>query len=193
LDTVARLVENMGRLDIGVWVYNGMPATWERTRRAIRGRGGALTSGFNFGDLKDAAPPKLGPVDAHTLWRTLKDFLDYIVPVAEQSGVRLAMHPDDPPVDHLQGTSRIMNTLESFNRLLELAESEYNGITLCQGNFTLMTDNLVVAATRFLERRRVFFVRFRDVKGTKENFVETFIDEGKSDSYGVMKEYVKHG
>lgn len=193
LDSVARLVENMGKLHIPVWVYNWMPTTWERTRRALRGRGGAIVGGFNAEDLKDAPPPRLGGVDAPTLWRSLKEFLEFIIPVAESSGVRLAMHPDDPPVDELQGTARIMNSVEAFNRLLELSPSESNGITLCQGNFTLMTNNLPATVAHFLEKGRVYFVHFRDVRGDRHSFVETFIDEGMSDLYATMKEYVKHG
>lgn len=193
LDNVARLIENMGRLGIEVWVYNWMATSWERTRRALRGRGGALVGGFDVSDLKDAPPPRLGKIDAATLWRTLKDFLEYIVPIAEGAGVRLAMHPDDPPIPELQGTARIMSSVEAFDRLLELYPSEHNGITLCQGNFTLMTDDLPAVIAHFLERGRVFFVHFRDVRGTRESFVETFVDEGKTDMYACMKQYVSHG
>src|SRR5579875_777797 len=163
LDSVARLIENMGKLHIPVWVYNWMPTMWERTRRALRGRGGAIVGGFSAEDLKDAPPPRLG------------------------------RHPDDPPVDELQGTARIMNSVEAFNRLLELSPSEFNGITLCQGNFTLMTYNLPATVAHFLERGRIFFVHFRDVKGDRRSFVETFIDEGMTNLYATMKEYVKHG
>jgi mannonate dehydratase len=192
LDSVAKLIENMGKLSIPIWVYNWMPTMWERTRRALRGRGGSIVGGFSVEDLEGAPPPKLGRVEAATLWRTLKEFLEFIVPVAEASGVKLAMHPDDPPVEELQGTARIMNSVEAYDRLLELAPSEHNGITLCQGNFTLMTGNLAAVVAHFLKTGKVFFVHFRDVKGNKQRFVETFIDEGMTNLYATMREYVKH-
>ena len=192
LNNVAKLIENMGKLGISTWVYNWMPTGWLRTRSTIRGRGGAYTAGFYEEDLKDSPPPKFGKIDASTLWRTLKDFLEYIIPIAESANVRLAMHPDDPPIPEVAGTARIMNSIEAFDKLLSLVKSEYNGITMCLGNFSLMTSDLPGLIRHFVPTGRVFFVHFRAVKGTARGFEEVFIDEAGGEFYLAMKEFVRH-
>ncbi|WP_069806649.1 mannonate dehydratase [Vulcanisaeta thermophila] len=195
LDNVARLIENMGKLGIEIWVYNWMAGIgWSRTHTHIVGRDGMYVSGFNYGDIEKAPPHRLVKeygVTHEKLWNNLREFLEYIVPIAEQSNVKIAMHPDDPPIPEFRGIPRIMNSIESFEKLLTLVRSDYNGITLCQGNFTLMTDDLPSVIRRF--RDRIFFVHFRDVKGDRYNFVETLIGEGKTDLVGVMRAYVEIG
>lgn len=186
LNAVAKLIENMGKLGIEIWIYNWMPLGWVRTKTHLIGRGGAKVTGFSIDDIKNDPWP-FGKVEASTLWKTLQDFLEYIIPLAEEYNVKLAMHPDDPPIEELRGVARIMNSIESFDRLINLKKSDYNGITLCQGNFTLMTDDLPGAIRHF--GNKIFAVHFRDVRGDKYNFVETFIDEGKTDLVKVVKAY----
>ena len=111
------------------------------------------------------------------------------MPVAEEAGVQLAMHPDDPPLSPLRGMARIMRSVENFQKLLDLVPSPVNGIGLCQGNFTLMTDDLPGVIRHFGEQRKIFFVHFRDVRGTPEKFVETFHDEGQTDMAACMRAY----
>ena len=190
-EQICRLIENMGKLDIPVWCYNWAAALgWQRTSSRLRGRGGAIVSGFNYRLIQSAPPPIRGSVDAETLWQTLALFLQRIIPVAEKAGVRLAMHPDDPPViSQIRGVSRIMNSVDAFHRLLSLVDSEMNGITLCQGNFTLMTNNLPGVIRELGSTGRVHFVHFRDVRGRAEEFVETFIDDGQTNMLECMRAY----
>jgi mannonate dehydratase len=194
LDEVVRFVRTLGRLGIGVWCYNWAAALgWMRTSRR-HGRGGATVWGYDHSIVKEAGPPRAGPVAADTLWRTLRHFLDVVVPVAEEAGVKLALHPDDPPViPTIRGVDRIMGSVAAFERLLEMNRSEANGITLCQGNFTLMTDDLPSAIAHFVGTRRVYFVHFRDVMGTATEFVETFVHEGKTDMAACMRAYLDTG
>jgi mannonate dehydratase len=112
-----------------------------------------------------------------------------VVPVAEKAGVRLAMHPDDPPLSPIRGVGRIMRSLENFQRLLDLVPSPVSGITMCQGNFTLMTDDLPAAIRHFGRQGKIFFVHFRDVRGTPECFEETWHDDGKTDMLACMRAY----
>ena len=112
-----------------------------------------------------------------------------VVPVAEKAQVRLAMHPDDPPLSPLQGLPRIMRSVENYQRLLDLVPSDVNGITLCQGNFTLMTDDLPAVIRRFGKQKKIFFVHFRDVRGAPEKFEETFHDNGQTDMAACMRAY----
>ncbi len=187
---VCTLLENMGRLGIPVWCYEWMADfNWLRTSTAVRSRGGSLVSGFDVTHLADAPPTEWGPLSEEELWENLEYFLKRVVPVAEAAGVRLAMHPDDPPLSPIRGVGRIMRSVENFQRLLDMVPSPANGITLCQGNFTLMTDDLPAVIRQFGNQKKIFFVHLRDVEGTVEKFVETWHDEGKTDFVACLEAY----
>ena len=194
IDTVCRLIENMGKLQVPVWCYEWMTDfNWLRTATAVPGRGGSLVSEFDAAKLADAPPSELGPVSEEKLWETLEYFLRRVLPVAERAGVRLAMHPDDPPLSPIRGVGRIMRSVDNYQRLLDLVPSESNGITLCQGNFTLMTDDLPSVIRHFGSQKKIFFVHLRDVRGTAEKFVETWHDEGQTDLVACMEAYKQVG
>ncbi len=184
------LVNNLGNLGIPVWCYEWMPVfNWMRTSTTVEARGGALATGFDYELLKKAPLTEYGVVTEETLWQNLKYFLDIIVPVAEKANVQLAMHPDDPPLSPIRGLGRIMRSIDNYQRLLDLVPSPVNGIALCQGNFTLMTDDLPGVIRHFGKQNKLFFAHFRDVRGTVEKFVETFHDEGKTDMLACMQAY----
>ena len=189
IEVACELIRNMGRLDIPVWCYEWMPLGVLRTSSAAPARGGALATGYDHQRLRDAPLTDCGEVTADQLWENLRYFLERVVPVAAEAGVKLAMHPDDPPLSPIRGVARIMSRVEDFQRLIDLVPSPANGITLCQGNFTLMTDDLPSVIRRFGEQGRIFFVHFRDVRGTPEKFVETFHDEGQTDMAACMRAY----
>ncbi|HXR22172.1 MAG TPA: mannonate dehydratase [Acidimicrobiales bacterium] len=194
IDTVCRLIENMGKLQVPVWCYEWMTDfNWLRTATAVPGRGGSLVSEFDAAKLADAPPSDLGPISEEKLWETLEYFLRRVLPVAERAGVRLAMHPDDPPLSPIRGVGRIMRSVDNYQRLLDLVPSESNGITLCQGNFTLMTDDLPAVIRHFGSQKKIFFVHLRDVRGTAEKFVETWHDEGQTDLVACMEAYKQVG
>ena len=190
IDAVCDLIRNLGSLGIPVWCYEWMPVfNWIRTSTTVPARGGALATGYDHSLMRAAPLTEHGEVTEETLWRNLSYFLKAVVPVAEKAGVKLAMHPDDPPLSPIRGLARIMRSVENFQRLLDLAPSPVNGIALCQGNFTLMTDDLPSVIRRFGGAGRLFFAHFRDVRGTAEKFVETFHDEGKTDMLACMEAY----
>jgi len=184
------LIRNMGRLGIPVWCYEWMPVfNWMRTSTTVPARGGALATAFDYDLMKNAPLTEYGEVREEKLWENLEYFLNAVLPVAEEAGVKLAMHPDDPPLSPIRGLGRIMRSIENYQRLLDLVPSPMNGIALCQGNFTLMTDDLPTAIQKFGEQDKIFFVHFRDVRGTPEKFVETFHDEGQTDMLACMRAY----
>jgi mannonate dehydratase len=190
LDHFCTLIRSMGRLSIPVLCYNWMAVLgWLRTSVAPTGRGGAQVAGYDQRLLAEAGPTRAGAVEEEALWENLASFLRRVVPVAEEAGVRLAMHPDDPPRSPIRSLGRIMRSVEAFERLVELVPSDANGITLCQGNFTLMTDDVPGAIRRFGEAGKIAFVHFRDVRGTPDSFVETFHDEGQTDMLACMRAY----
>ena len=188
--SVCTLIENMGRLGIPVWCYEWMTDfNWMRTGTSTISRGGSVVTSFDNSLMKDAPPTENGPITEEKLWETLEYFLKKVMPVAEKWNVKLAMHPDDPPLSPIRGVGRIMRSIENYQRLLDLMPSPMNGITLCQGNFTLMTDDLPGAIRHFGKQGKVFFVHFRDVRGTPEKFEETWHDAGKTDMLACMRAY----
>jgi mannonate dehydratase len=192
--TVCTLLENMGRLGIPVWCYEWMADfNWMRTSTTTPSRGGSYVTSYDNALMQDAPPTEQGPLSEDELWTNLQYFLDRVLPIAEKWNVKLAMHPDDPPLSPIRGVGRIMRSVENFQRLLDMAPSPMNGITLCQGNFTLMTDDLPGAIEEFGRQGKIFFVHFRDVRGTPERFEETWHDEGKTDMLACMKAYKKIG
>jgi mannonate dehydratase len=174
--------------------YNWMPVIgWYRTNNAKPGRGGALVTAFDYEDVKNAPLTPYGEVSKETLWQTLEYFLKAVVPEAEKAGVKLAMHPDDPQVDSIKGISRIMTTVENFRKMVDLVPSPNNGITMCQGNFSLMGADIPTVVHEFGKRKLIHFVHFRNVRGGKFKFEETFHDEGQIDMYAAMKAYYDIG
>jgi mannonate dehydratase len=187
IDVVCELLTNMGRLGIPVWCYEWMTDfNWVRTNLATPSRGGSVVTSFDANDVPDdiTANP---PISEEELWTNLEYFLKRTLPVAERAGVKMSMHPDDPPITPIKGVSRIMRSIDNYQRLLDLVPSDANTITLCQGNFTLMTDDLPGAIRKF--GRKISFVHFRDVRGVPTKFEETWHDAGKTDMLACMKAY----
>jgi mannonate dehydratase len=190
IEAACELVRNMGKLGIPVWCYEWMPVmNWLRTSTTVPSRGGALATGYDHSLMRNAPLTEYGEVTEEQLWENLRYFLDRIVPVAEEANVKLAMHPDDPPLSPIRGLGRIMRSIDNYQRLLNMAPSPVNGIGLCQGNFTMMTDDLPGAIRHFGSQNKIFFVHFRDVRGTPESFVETFHDDGQTDMLACLRAY----
>ena len=181
----------MGELGIKTLCYSwSARSSWSRTDTDIPLRGGAITTGYDEAKMQNA-PPLIEPgsVTTDDLWRNLEYFLQAVVPVAEEAGVQLALHPDDPPIPEIRGVPRIVGSPEAFDRVLETVNSEVNGITLCQGNFRLMTDDLPSVIRRYGNQKKIFFVHFRDVAGDVHRFVEVFHDAGPTDMLECMRAY----
>ena len=190
IETACELIRNMGALGIGVWCYEWMPFfNWMRTSTTTPTRGGAMVTSFDNSLMKDAPLTEYGIVTEEQLWKNLEYFLKIVVPVAEKANVKLAMHPDDPPLSPIRGLGRIMRSVENYQRLIDLVPSPVNGITLCQGNFALMTDDLPSVIRHFGKQEKIFFVHLRDVRGTPEKFVETFHDDGQTNMLECLKAY----
>jgi mannonate dehydratase len=194
IETACELIRNLGALGIPVWCYEWMPVfNWMRTSTTTPSRGGAMVTGYDHDLMRHAPMTEYGEVTEEQLWENLRYFLERVVPVAEQANVKLAMHPDDPPLSPIRGLGRIMRSVENFQRLNDLVPSPMSGITLCQGNFALMTNDLPSVIRHFGEQGKIFFVHLRDVRGTPEKFVETFHDDGQTDMLACMRAYREIG
>ena len=187
IDVVCTLLENMGRLGIPVWCYEWMADfNWLRTEKARPSRGGSVVTAFDADDVPEDITSN-PPISEEALWENLDYFLRRTLPVAERAGVKMSMHPDDPPITPIRGVSRIMRSIENYRRLVDMLPSPMNTITLCQGNFTLMTDDLPGEIRRF--GGTISFVHFRDVRGVPTRFEETWHDDGKTDMLATMRAY----
>jgi len=195
LDLFCEQLRAMGAVGVPVLCYNWIAVySWARTGLAVPARGGALVTEYNHAEmLRAPSRPEADLATEKRLWENFEYFLRRVVPVAEEAGVRLALHPDDPPISPVRGLGRIMRSVEAFERVVELVPSDVNGITMCQGNFALMTDDLPGVIREFGSRDKIHFVHFRDVRGTSEHFVETFHDQGPTDMRACLRAYADVG
>jgi len=191
IEVVCDMIRNMGAVGIPVWCPMWMPVHHViRTSFDIPTRGDAMVSGFDIETFNSTAGPiEHGEVTEQDQWDNLRYFLERVVPVAEEAGVKLAMHPDDPPLSPIQGVARIISSIDNYQKMVDLVPSPAHGIGLCQGNFGLMTDDLPGAIRHFGEQGKIHFVHFRDIRGTPENFVEAFHDDGKHDMAACVRAY----
>ena len=134
---VCESITNMGRAGIPVYCYNFMAVfNWLRTDTAVQGRGGALVTRFDAQQLAQVPNTYAGETSDEQMWQNFQWFLQRALPVAEAAKVKLALHPDDPPMSPVRGLARIMRDMDAFKRVLEMApQSPSNGVTFCQGRF----------------------------------------------------------
>ncbi len=204
VEALKALIRVMGQLQIPILCYNFMAGTdWVRTRLDVPERGGARVTAFDLQDAQravllghdggDFVPlhSEAAPVTTDMLWANLTRLLQEIVPVAEQSNVVLAMHPDDPPLSEFRGNARIMNNVEGFERLVRIVPSRNNAICFCQGSFAEMGVDVPATIRRLGDH--IAYVHFRDVRGSAESFTETFHDNGPTDMVAAMKAYREVG
>lgn len=189
IECYRRMLHNMGELGIPLLCYNFfLRVDWHRTDNYHPARGGARVTRFRLSDLP-ATLTAYGEVSAEHMWENYRYFIQAVMPAAEAAGVRMGLHPDDPPIPRWRGLARIFSTPEAFLRAQELAPSPNNGVTFCQANFRLMTPAWQDWAARFAREKRIVFIHFRDVVGQAEDFAETFHDNGPTDPVVALRCY----
>jgi mannonate dehydratase len=205
MEGLKRLVRDAGRAGIPVIGYNFSIAGvwgWQRKRLA---RGGATTAAFAFDEIDAESPmpdgmlwnmryreasSDAGPISVSEaeLWERLAWFLGELVPVAEAAGVRLAAHPDDPPVERLRGSARLVNSHEKYGRLLAFRPSRANALEFCIGSLQEMAGGDIYQTTRrFAREGSIAYVHFRNVRGKVPNYVESFVDDGDVDMAEIVR------
>jgi mannonate dehydratase len=194
IEQVQQSIRAAGKAGLQVIEYNfyahrAMEGYYEET-----GRAGAGYTAFDYEKMKDLPPlPQEGAHNLEEMWANITYFLKAVTPVAEQSGVRLALHPNDPPAPLSRGSQQIMGTLAGWKRLIEIVNSPANGITFDCGVTREMGEDPVAVCRYFAGRRRINHMHFRNVRVRKpyEQYTEVFPDEGQVDMFGVMKELVR--
>ncbi|MFT5402597.1 MAG: mannonate dehydratase [Verrucomicrobiales bacterium] len=187
-----QLIRNMSRCGVHTLCYNWMPDDdWQRTSFTTRERGGALVTKFDLAKvtvpLRANTQPQTNPTTAEQLWQNLTNFLKEITPFAEDHGVTLALHPDDPPLANLHGQDRIIIDHQAFERVLNLNPSPANQLCYCQGTFASGGQDIPIGIRKFA--KHIAFAHFRDVQGTIPKFRETFHDNGQTNMAACIRAY----
>jgi mannonate dehydratase len=194
---IAQVIESVraaGRAGLPVIEYNFYANRLMEGYKEETGRAGAGYTAYDY-ELSKNLPPKEG-VGTHTRADQLKrarHFLEAVVPEAEKANVRLALHPNDPPVPISRGSEQIMATVAHWKEYLDLVRSPHNGMTFDCGVTREMGEDPVAVCRYLGERDCINHVHFRNVVVRKPyvDYTEVFLDDGQVDMFGVMKELVR--
>jgi mannonate dehydratase len=192
IENARRSIRNMGRAGIPIFGYSWQPLLVARTGNNPVGRGGATVSMYDHALGKRAPLSELGPMSDAQQWERLTYFLEAVIPVAEEEGVTLALHPDDPPVPDTAGVARIIRSVEALKRALDIVPSPNNCLEFCQGTVAEMcssAEEVYEAIRYFGSRDKIAYVHFRNVSSGVPAFQETFIDDGYVDMLQAMRAY----
>jgi mannonate dehydratase len=194
IEKVRQSVRAAGRAGLPVIEYNFYAHRIVEGYYEETGRAGAGLTAFDNDRVKELPPlPEEGVHSLEEMWSNIAYFLKAVVPVAQESGVRLALHPNDPPAPVSRGSGQIMATVAGWKRLIEIVPSTSNGITFDCGVTREMGQDPVEVCRYFGERDRINHMHFRNVRVRTpyEKYTEVFLDEGEIDMFSVMKELVR--
>jgi mannonate dehydratase len=199
IEAFQTLIRNCAEAGIPAVKYNMSILGVPRNKR-IRGRGDSMYSGWDASaNAPDLPLTRAGRVDADLFWERITYFLERVVPVANEYKVRIACHPQDPgmPPAGFRGVQRVLGTVEGLKKFIAIHESSYHGLNFCQGT---ISENLANPSKEIFEviryfgrRKKIFNVHFRNIRGHRDNFVETFPDEGDVDMLQAMLTYKEVG
>ncbi len=210
LENLKTMVRAVGAAGIPVIGYNFSLAGVAGRVKGPWGRGGAevvavrgalerpmpLGMVWNMIYDPDAPAGELPPVSTEELWRRHGGFLDSLLPVAEEAGVRLAAHPDDPPTASLRGQPRLVNRPELYQRLIDRNPSPANALEFCLGTLAEMPEgnmDVYQAVESYSRQGRIAYVHFRNVRGKAPHYTETFVDEGEVNMPQVLRILQRNG
>ena len=184
IEKVIKMFEYMDKFDIRTICFNWMAHIgWLRTSDSIEERGGALVTGFDLNDFKEVDKK----ITATELWNNYEYFIKAVIPYAEKFNIKLALHPDDPPLEKLGMVERIMINYENIKKAINLVDSKNLGVTMCQATYCMMGEDLYRIIPELSDK--IFFVHFRNAVGDKYKFRETFHDNGIIEMADIMKLY----
>jgi mannonate dehydratase len=156
-------------------------------------RGMVWNQVYDEGAFAAATPESRAQVSLEALWQRYETFLEALLPVAEESGVKLALHPEDPPLPELRGSTRLVHRPELYDRALRNPSSS-NCMALCIGTLSEVPDSDVYAAIdRLSSTGRIAYMHFRNVKGHAPHYDEAFVDDGDTDMLRVLQILVRNG
>tara|TARA_B100000683_G_scaffold60937_1_gene59195 strand:- start:7214 stop:8182 length:969 start_codon:yes stop_codon:yes gene_type:complete len=188
IENMIYTIRNIARAGIPIFGYNWMPSQVWRTKPEYI-RGNAEATAFDYSVAKDLPITHDREYTEEEMWQNLEYWIKIITPIAEEEGIRLGIHPCDPPVPTLGGIPQLLRSFDAYKRLIEIYPSDSNGIEFCQGTFSEMNDDIYDMIKYFGERKKILYVHFRNVSGQVPKFHEEFINTGYVDMYKAMKIY----
>ncbi len=205
------IIRRLGKVGIPIMGYNfSIAGVWGHVNGPFA-RGGAMSVAFlgeegpketpipkgqiwNMEYDPDAEPGTVPKVTSEVLWQRVEEFLRELVPVAEEAGVRLAAHPDDPPMPTIRGHGRLVNQPYLYQKLLDLVPSPSNALEFCLGTLQEMSEGDVYEAIEQYSRQNaIAYVHFRNVRGKVPKYHEVFIDEGDLDMIKALRILYRNG
>ena len=190
IENMIYTVRNIARAGIPIFGYNWMPSHVWRTPPAHI-RGGAVATAYDH----TLALTHGRVYSEEEIWANLEYWIKIITPIAEEEGIRLGIHPCDPPVQSLGGVPQILRNFAAYKRLIEIYPSDSNAIEFCQGTMAEMADDVDIydKIRYFGSRHKILYVHFRNVDGTVPRFREEFINTGYVDMFKAMEIYYDVG
>ena len=208
LENLKQLIRNVGRAGIPVFGYNFSIAGVAGRVKGPFARGEAEAVGmegpvdkplprgmvWNMVYDRAASPGVIPSATPEQLWARLKDFLEALIPVAEEAGVTLAAHPDDPPMPTVRSQPRLVYQPHLYQKLIDLKPSPRNALEFCVGTLAEMTEGDIYDAVETYSRQgKLAYVHLRNVRDKVPHYRETFIDDGAVDILRVMRILKKTG
>jgi D-mannonate dehydratase len=190
IEHIQQSIRIAGRLGVPVLQYNFEGFRAVEGLYATPGRGGSTYRAFDIRRMKNPLPlPKVGIVEDEEIWARMQYFLKAVIPVAEEAQVRLALHPNDPPIPRYRGVASPFDSIEHWKRVVNFIPSPYNGIVMETGVTAEQGGNVLATIRYFGERDCINHVHFRNVRTLvpKEQYFEVFIDEGQNDMLAAMR------
>ena len=194
IENVQKSIRAAGKAGLPIIEYNFYAHRATEGYFDESGRAGAGMLSFDYDKIKDLPPlPAEGAHSIDEMWNNVTYFLKAVVPVAKESNVRLALHPNDPPAPISRGSGQIMGSVEGWKRLVDIVPSPYNGITFDCGVTREMGQDPVTICRYFGKKDCINHVHFRNVrlKVPREKYTEVFPDEGEVNMFAVMKELLR--
>jgi len=207
MENLKTLIQNVGKAGIPIFGYNfSLAGVWGRVTGPWA-RGEAETVAFLdpeqppiplgtvWNTVVDPSTPAgvLAPVSHKELWERFEYFLSQIIPVAEEAGVVMALHPDDPPLPELRGTARLVYQPQLYQKVFDLVPSQMNQAEFCLGTLMEMSEgDLYETVEQYAAQHKLAYVHFRNVHGKVPNYYEVFIDEGDTDMIRILRILHKH-
>ncbi|MDN5217282.1 mannonate dehydratase [Fulvivirgaceae bacterium BMA12] len=202
MENLKQLIRNVGEAGIPIFGYNFSLAGVSSRITGEFARGGAMSVAMEEGDdtpipngmvwnmvYDENVPEGVMPeIDHDELWNRVAYFLKELLPVAEEAGVKLAAHPDDPPLPYVRKTPRLVYQPDLYQKLIDIKDSKANNLEFCLGSIAEMTEGDVYEATeQYSRQQKIAYIHFRNVIGKVPKYREVFVDEGDIDMLEILK------
>jgi mannonate dehydratase len=196
IDGICQMIRNTAQAGIPNLKYNLTVLAVVRTP-SVPGRGSSMYSAFDYSKVKEDPPlTEAGAVGIEETWQRITYFLDRVAPAAQEYKVRIGCHPHDPPMPRgkaFRGIHRVMGSVEGLKRFVSIRENPYHGLNFCQGTVSEMLEKpgeqIYDVIRYFGQRKKIFNVHFRNIRGGFLNFQETFPDNGDVNLIRALRVY----